>query len=199
MHMNWSSGIDPGAYGVRMMGRAGSLKLNESAACALRGETLVALGDDARAMEARVKGIRVVYPMTTGGGGRNGPVSVVEIPAERGRERVLLSRPPTMLATQMRLLTALTLDWGHRPAGWCAAIACARRRCPPRERAGWCCRWALPRSPPPLWRGSGSSPSTACPTAFRRRMRPSSDAPGAVRDCLGPVTAEGRKTAWAAP
>jgi rod shape-determining protein MreB len=127
MHMNWSSGIDPGAYGVRMMGRAGSLKVNESAACALRGETLVALGDDARAMEARVKGIRVVYPMTTGGVADETALYLwLKYLLKEGRERVLLSRPPTMPASQMRLLTAITLDCGASACGLVRSdIACA--------------------------------------------------------------------------
>lgn len=125
--MNWSIGIDPGAYGVRMMGREGSLKINESAACALRGETLVALGDDARAMEARVKGIRVVYPMTTGGVADETALYLwLKYLLKEGRERVLLSRSPTMPLSQMRLLSALTLECGASACGLVRSdIACA--------------------------------------------------------------------------
>ena len=120
--MNWTVGIDLGAWGARMSAKGRALVLRQSSACALAGERALALGDEARRMEGRApKFVEVLYPMENGAIGSERALRawlgyMVQHSSARS-VRMLIARPPRMALSQMRRLSALALEAGASACG----------------------------------------------------------------------------------
>ncbi len=120
--MNWTVGIDLGAQGARMSTKGRALVLRQSSACALAGEQILALGDEARRMEGRApRKVEVLYPMASGSVGSERALRawLRHMAQHSGTRsvRMLIARPPQMSLSQMRHLSALALESGASACG----------------------------------------------------------------------------------
>lgn len=126
--MNFGIGVDIGGSFVRACVKDRGVVMNESSAWAVRGEEMVACGDEAYALIGRApRPLEVLFPVKGGAiaderamaGWLKYLIDETHQTRGMGRARLVIARSPAMGKAQMKQLVAMALDAG---AAACALV-----------------------------------------------------------------------------